>query len=114
MKKYLAETYVNVMKDLQKDIHQTATEKGWWAEPRDDGTILMLIVTEIAEACEGLRMGNNPDDKIPDYKNCEAELADVIIRILDFADERGHDVIGALMAKMKYNKTRKYRHGKKF
>ena len=105
----------NALMVVQEDIHNTALEKGWWDEPREDGTMIALMHSELSEALEALRAGNPLDDKIPEFKGCEAELADVIIRILDFASGREHDVIGALFAKMRMNKGREYRHGgKKF
>lgn len=63
----------------------------WWTdintgEPikRNRGELLMLVVTELAEAVEGLRK-DLPDDKLPHRKMEEVELADAIIRLLDFA-----------------------------
>jgi NTP pyrophosphatase (non-canonical NTP hydrolase) len=105
----------NALLAVQEDIHTTAIEKGWWDEPREDGTMIALMHSELSEALEALRAGNPKDDKIPEYRGCEAELADVIIRILDFAMGKEHDVIGALAAKMEMNKGREYKHGgKKF
>lgn len=42
-----------------------------------------------------------------------SELADVIIRCLDFADEHGFELIETLLEKHDYNLTRPYRHGGK-
>lgn len=42
-----------------------------------------------------------------------SELADVVIRVLDMADELEIPVIEAILAKHKYNQTRSYRHGGK-
>ena len=103
------------LRDLQREIHKTATDKGWWDNPREEGTLISLMHCELSEAVEGLRAGNPKDDKIPEYYSCEAELADVIIRIFDFAEGKGHDVIGAMMEKVKMNKGREHMHGgKKF
>lgn len=72
---------------LAKDIHKQNLDAGWWDEfmpfkiSRYD-TAFMLIVTELAEACEGYRR-NLQDDHLPDYKMLEVELADAAIRTLD-------------------------------
>ena len=42
-----------------------------------------------------------------------SELADVIIRALDFADEYGFELIETILEKHDYNLTRPYRHGNK-
>jgi NTP pyrophosphatase (non-canonical NTP hydrolase) len=52
------------------------------------------------------------------YKNSKpegipAELADCIIRILDYCGKEGIDIEEAVKIKHQYNKTRPYRHGGK-
>lgn len=98
---------------LQEEIHRTAIEHGWWDRDRPIGEVLMLAVTELAEAMEAHRDGNPASGKISAFSKVEEELADTIIRILDLAEGRGFDIEGALRAKMAYNETRPYRHGGK-
>lgn len=81
---------------------------------RNDFEALFLMITEIAEAGEARREAlDHPDDKIPEFLGIEAELADAIIRIMDFAGGRDLRVGEALIAKLKFNRTREHRHGGK-
>lgn len=127
------EHYDEVMNIVANNVHQTAKSKGWWNDRRDivtacaavspelakaaqnaiDAQALALIHSETSEALEGSR-GNLMDDKVPQYTMMEAELADVIIRIMDFAAGRNLRVFEAMKAKAEYNKTRAYKHGKAF
>jgi NTP pyrophosphatase (non-canonical NTP hydrolase) len=80
-----------------------------------DGKVMALITSEVSEALEALRHGNPPDDKIPDFSGVEAELADVIIRIMDVSQRRGWRVAEAVIEKMGHNAIRSAMHGgKKF
>jgi len=81
---------------------------------RNDGELLMLIVSELAEALKGLLHGNGPSEHIPEYSCLEEELADTTIRIMDMAAARNCRIGEAVIAKMKYNATRPHKHGKKF
>lgn len=96
------------LNQLSKEIHETAKSKGFWDGERNTGEIFMLIVSELGEALEAHRKGrfanleqfervqewNSPvdfADKFPKVfegyikDTFEDELADVAIRILDFA-----------------------------
>lgn len=101
------------IREMQAAIHRTAVEHGWWEAERPVGEVLMLVVTELAEAMEAYRGGNSESEKIPGFSKIEEELADAIIRILDYAGGANLDLEGALKAKMAYNETRPYRHGGK-
>jgi NTP pyrophosphatase (non-canonical NTP hydrolase) len=116
MQKFMAEALppdLQSLREFQIYVHKNAVDKGWWEEPVEKGTNMMLMVSEIAEAMEADRAGNPPDDKIPAFSGIEAELADTVIRILDFAAGHNYDVIGAMEAKAQFNKTRTYKHGGK-
>lgn len=84
----------------------------WWQNPatgepieRNKGELLCLIHSEISEAMEGERKGLM-DDKLPHRKMAEVELADALIRILDYAAGFGYDLQGAFDEKMAFNASR--------
>lgn len=67
-----------------KKIYEWNKEVGWWDDPnRCLYQTLQLVSTEIAEATEGERK-DLMDDHIPHRKMGEVELADALIRVLDF------------------------------
>ena len=101
---------MGVLNDLARDCH-TANQT-WWHDPvtgerlnRNKGELLMLIVSEIAEAMEGERK-NLMDDKLPHRKMAEVELADALIRIFDYAGAYGFDLDGAVTEKLAFNAQR--------
>jgi NTP pyrophosphatase (non-canonical NTP hydrolase) len=98
------------LNQLAKICH-AANEK-WWQDPktgeritRNKGELLMLIVSEIAEAMEGERK-NLMDDKLPNRLMAEVELVDALIRIFDYAGAFGYDLQGAFDEKMTFNAMR--------
>lgn len=89
-----------------------AANANWWQDPatgepieRNKGELLMLIVSEVAEAMEGERKGLM-DDKLPHRLLVEVELADTLIRIFDYAGGFGLDLDGAFREKMAFNASR--------
>lgn len=114
------------LNQLSQTVH--AANIKWWQDPhtglpikRNKGELLALIHSEISECLEGERK-DLMDDKLPHRKMAEVELADALIRILDYAAGFGYDLQGAFDAKMLYNSTREdHKHaarrvagGKKF
>lgn len=102
----------SAINSLSELCHGLSKEAGWW-KGADQGDInletactkLLLVVTEIAEATEGLRK-NSMDDKLRHRKMVEVELGDAIIRIFDLAGRMGLDLGGATYEKLVYNTVR--------
>ena len=99
---------------LTRSCHRAAIDAGWWNDlktgedmrgKRNVGEMLMLCVSELAEAMEGDRKGLK-DDKLPHRPMLEVELADTVIRIMDLAGGFNLDVAGAIVEKLEYNANR--------
>lgn len=106
-----------IISEIQKEVHQNSIDHGFWEDEPNFGEKMMLIVSEVAEAFEHYREGQDiievfyvrgeKPDGVP------IELADIIIRVLDLAERYNMNMEDAIRIKHHYNKTRPYKHGKK-
>jgi len=94
------------IKKLQKIVHKIAKEKGFWEEDRNNAELIALMHSELSEALEAMRTDN--------WAMIAEELADVVIRVMDFCEARGINLEEEIINKLEYNKQRPYKHGKKF
>lgn len=86
------------------------------------GLKLMLAVSEIGETLEAVRKNLGPDSHIPEFSSEEAEVADAVIRLMNYATDRRLRLAEAIFAKNEFNRNRKdhseegraAEHGKKF
>jgi NTP pyrophosphatase (non-canonical NTP hydrolase) len=97
-------------------IHQNAIQHGWWDDERTFGDIIALCHSELSEALEEHR--NHWKPTVIYYINekpegIPIELADCIIRILDYCGKENIDIEQAINIKMEYNKNRPFKHGGK-
>ena len=107
------------IRDAQRKIWQTAEDHGWHEGALNIPEKLALIHAEVSEALEDYRKsatnaelaqirwnGDKPD-------GFAIELADIVIRVFDFADQLDIDLETMMCVKMAYNDTRSFRHGGK-
>lgn len=96
---------IKTLNAIQTKLYESAKAAGWHNKPREFGTGMALIHSEVSEALEGYRK-DKMDDHLPDQKNAPVELADAFIRICDEMGKHNWQ-LGTLTAlKHAYNQIR--------
>ncbi len=114
-------SFIAAWQDFAKEVYAIGKASGFYDHAHTDasfshGEKIALMHSELSEALEGLRAGEfpgKPDDKLPHRPMVEAELADTVIRIMNYASHCGLDVAGAIAEKAAFNATRSHKHGGK-
>lgn len=95
------------LNDLADRCHSAALD--WWrdpatGEPRDRPfpEIVALMHSELSEALEAHRKALR-DSHLPHRSGVEVELADLLIRVFDYAGAVHLDLDGAVREKLAYN-----------
>lgn len=109
------ENPIGALDDLAKEVHQINVEKGFWEdrENKNFGEMVALMHSELSEALEAHRK-DLKDDKLTHRKGIDVELADCLIRIMDYCGAYDVPIGDIVREKINYNKSRPFKHGKKY
>lgn len=107
--------FASHLDELAVCINNWAVKKGFYdVDNRNQGELIALMHSELSEALEAIRIGNPPCEKIPEISSLEEEMADILIRVLDYCAFANIRIGFATAKKMEYNETRPHKHGKEF
>ena len=123
---------VQGVNEMCKHIYEENKKKGFWDERESIlkkenlsssevdfignafiAQMIALVHSELSEALEASRK-NLMDDKLPHRLGLEVELADAVIRIFDMCGGLGINLEDAIKEKLEFNRSRPYKHGKKY
>ena len=119
------------LNDLAKKVHGLNVAKGFYDEQPSKDRQIMLVVSELSEAYESVRKGRKAHkdfvEVTTESSSCmkedfelfvkdteEDEIADAVIRLLDYCGNRGINLDAHINLKLAYNQLRPYKHGKNF
>lgn len=112
-------SYPVEINDLAQRIYENAKVHGFWEVRKSFAETIALCHSELSEALEEWREGHDPQevyfnlDKPDKPEGIAVEMADVVIRILDWAESEGVNLQQIILNKMAYNESRPYLHGGK-
>ena len=124
------------LNEASQIIHEASKQKGFYEKPREIGTLLMLIVSELSEALEADRKNRHADFEAYEIKlnsepnrvfvkqpslfqeyikdTFEDEIADAMIRLFDLCGYLNINIEKHIDLKLKYNQGRPNKHGKNY
>lgn len=101
--------FVSAWKFYARDVYEVAKKSGYYDGKPDDCQKIVLMHAELSEGVEALRgapFPGLPDKHLPHRPGIEVELADLIIRAMNYGSARGLDIPGAIIEKVRFNATR--------
>ncbi len=84
-----------------------------WFESTVEQAEIARIHSEASEWLESVRASaKTPDKHLPEFLSTEVEAADILIRVMHSCKKRDYRLGEAFFAKLRYNLSRPYKHGK--
>lgn len=111
--------FVELFNAVQNEHGAAMQFKGFWENREIPGAEIWvklglnaLVASELGEATDGIRK-NLADDHMPHRSMEVCEMADVILRVMDYCAFYKLPVAEVLVEKMEYNSSRPHKHGDK-
>lgn len=100
------------IQELTQAMHSFVSAQGWYApdspRPQTPRNLAISLCLEASEVLEHFQW----DDRLDDTEAFSAELADVLLYLLQIASLTGIDLEKAVLAKLEKNYQRKWDQGK--
>lgn len=106
------ESFGHYFNEVASIMATNARIHGFYDVGHSKGDLIALMHSELSEMLEAVRTGDPQSEKIPEFTNEAEELADLVIRAMDYARRNSIPLPEAIIAKAKYNVNRPFKHGK--
>ncbi len=118
--------------EKSRQVYEANVKKGFYEDKKNIGEMLALIHSEVSEVLEAHRNDDFTEKGIIQDLFCETEenfihifktkiqdtfedeVADIVIRCLDLCGYLQIDISKHVEAKIRYNSTRPFKHGKRY